>query len=408
MTNAQPKPIAAWVAATELAGKATEGRRRDTPSALLAWVGLGSIPLSFAAAIATNVFLSRSMGLWAFPLTYLALSPTVVGIWLLFWAAPETYIERISRGIRLGETFGRRFQLGFSLMLEASVLVLLLGIEFGAIKIDHRGWWLVGLLGFAALATAMAAIALASGTPIVSVTSKIRSFHGRRIALLIYVLGVCTVSAVTGAGLAHFFNSPAVWPSVVLAIVGIVLGILAQQSRELKDSVDALEEALATLYTELTRLPLDEAKTRAAALAVESAITQQPRGPLSIPPLPLLDNDLRTCTYYLLAVVTRLPFKITTKGQADVLKEHLNVAHPEVLLAELAWEIRRRLFRPAKVIARLDERAFVPWSQHEAPASGSPDSPCELGGGPEAMCGTPGTEHHEAAAEVRPARRRGA
>jgi hypothetical protein len=346
----------AWAAAEDLANSLTPRiRRTKGPSRVLAWIGIGMFVLSIGSATTLGIMMPSVSDFLPWFRAYLFVGVAISGFFVFVWAAPDEYLARTAKVMRAGTTAGRRLRL----LLATVNSAVLLGFAFAAAKSAASGWLFLLLLSLGVIGTIFAMSALSSGTAVVSATSKSRGYDGRRLALLVISFGVFTCGTIVGAGAARYLNAQAVWPSVALAILGLVVGVFAQHHRELNESVDKLDHALAALYNELLAPDQDSPKLREVAMDVESAITVRSRGPLSIAPLPLVDYELRICVYYLLAIVTELPIRVPSIGQAAILKRHFEGHDPRTLLGDLAWEIRRRLFRSAKTIERIDESAFT-------------------------------------------------
>lgn len=346
----------AWAAAEDLANSlAPRIRRPKGPSRPLAWIGIGMFALGIGGAATLGITAPSGPDLVPWFRAYLFIGVAISGFFAFVWAAPDEYIARTAKVMRAGTTASRRLRL----LLAAVNSAVLLGFALAAAKSAASGWVFLLLLSLGVIGTIFAMSALSSGTAIVSATSKSRGYDGRRIALLVISFGVFTCGTIVGAGAARYLNAQAVWPSVALAVLGLIVGVFAQHHRELNESVDKLDHALAALYNELIASAQDLPKLREAAMDVESAITVRSRGPLSIAPLPLVDYELRICVFYLLAVVTQLPIRVPTIGQAAILKRHFDGHDPRTLLGDLAWEIRRRLFRSAKAVERINENAFA-------------------------------------------------
>ncbi|CAM5282313.1 hypothetical protein [Leifsonia shinshuensis] len=353
--NATDLP-AAWAAAKVIANDPPNlSRREGGPSVGLAWCGISASAVGLVGAVVIGVLVGQNYP-WNLLAMYLALFIFGGGLILLLWAAPRSYINVVAVVIRRAQTIVRRGALTFSALSALAVLILVIVAHFAA---WHSSWYLPVLL-LAVIGTAVAFQSLTLGASMVSASSSIRGYDGRRWALLILSFGVCTIGATVGAMAARSLGSGAgaVWPSVTLAVFSVVVGIFVQQHRELDDSIGELDRALAHLHERLMTSPLDESSLRAACTTLESAFVTPVRGPFSIAPLPLIDDELRICLYYLMSVVTALPFRTTSKDEVAALDRLLARHDSRLLLAELAWEIRRRLLRPGKTVKRLDERAF--------------------------------------------------
>lgn len=375
----------AWEASRKLAHTLPGARRRAAgPSTPLAWLGVALLVTGFVAVVVAAAVLNAPLGPWVLFPVYALIPLPMLGLFIFVWAAPDEFIATATKVVRIVGSGGRRA----GLFLSSAISLTVIGFLVAGVKSELPGWALLLLLAFSILGAIVSVGCLSTGTPVVSVTSDVRGYQGRRWGLLIFSLAVCTVGAVVGAGAGRYLSAQAVWPSVTLAVVGIAVSIFVQHHRDLNDSLDTLDHALATLYLELAKSASDQGQLRSAAIEVESAITVRERGPLSIEPLPLVDDALRTCMYYLLAVVADLPIRVTTEGEAAVLAAHLGGKDPRTLLADLCWEIRRRLSRPAKLIRHLDKRAYiaVPYPRLPAPESEEP------------IAVTPDDERHHATA----------
>jgi MFS family permease len=211
---------------------------------------------------------------------------------------------------------------------------VLLGFAVAAVKSSESGWVFLLLLAFAVTGTVLATSTLSSGAAIVSATSKVRGYEGRRAALLVISLALFTCGVIVGGGAARYVNAQAVWPSVALAALGLIVGVFAQHHRELNESVDELDLALADLYNELLEEDGDWRELRRAAPRVESAITTRSRGPLSLAPLPIINYDLQICVLHLLAIAAKLPIRGPSAAQAAFITKRLGGHDTRVLLGD--------------------------------------------------------------------------
>ncbi|WP_336629694.1 MULTISPECIES: hypothetical protein [unclassified Microbacterium] len=333
-------------------------QRSAGPSRPLFWTGVSAGLIGIVGTLIAGQS-TKVLGLWGLPLIYVTLATTVGGLFLHLWAAP-VYAVRFAKVIRVTSAGLRRTLLWMSCTISLSVLLFLVGTA--ASPLGKSG--LLTMLGYAGISMYFAGVAVAEGAPAISAYTRAYGYRGRRWALLVAALGVCTIAAVVGAIAARFLNAQAVWPAITLAVLGIVVTVFVQQQRELHDAIAGLGFALADLYASLTSADRNDDKLRTAAMKVESAITPRASGPLSITPLPLVDEELRTVMYFLLEVVAGLPIRVVPQAQAQFVLEQLCGEEAlrtdaDVLLAELCWEIRRRLFRSPASLAKLDAAAFV-------------------------------------------------
>jgi hypothetical protein len=308
-------------------------RRKGGASLGLAWTGIVLFVLGLLGALVADFLLNPVWGGWSGFLIGPLAASAALGLLVLTWAAPRSYVSVISSVVRATETIIRRSTLTFSVSGSVVALLLVLDVNAGA---DVSSWWLVLATSIALASTGVAVWALKLGVALVSATTAINGYFGRRWALLIASLGVIASGISAGALGARALGAPAVFPSVALAVLGIVIGIFTQQHRELHDAIDALEKALAALYHAVAAADVDATTVSAAATEVERAMTRRTRGPFALAPVPLVDDDLATCMYYLLPLVTGLPFRIASEAEVRQLGRHLERHDPRVLLADLA------------------------------------------------------------------------